>query len=59
MTLELEYMPKQIEFYGSYFVIIYKKNTQRRWSTVSSTVNYTSYIDVLNKEGKPISRIDM
>ena len=27
VTLELEYMPKHIEFYGSFFVIIYKKNT--------------------------------
>eukprot|EP00347_Sterkiella_histriomuscorum_P017818 403347867 len=58
-TLELEYMPKQIEFYGDFFAIIYKENTQSRQSTVSSTIKYTSFIDIVEKSGKPVSRIDL
>ena len=43
-TLELEYPSKQVEFFGDFFVITYKSSVP--------------YIDIFEKTGKPINRVD-
>ncbi|CDW75572.1 UNKNOWN [Stylonychia lemnae] len=59
-TLELEYQPKSVEFYGDFFIIIYK-NHQVIGPNKQSTYEYThrSFIDIVEKSGKPISRVDL
>lgn len=63
-TLELEFRPKQIEFFGDYFLIIYKRfkkedtpGHERKPSNL--TTNYVPFIDIVEKSGRPISRIDI
>lgn len=52
VTLELEFQPKSIEFFSDYFLIIYK-------SKGGSFAPKVPYIDIFEKTGRPLNRIDL
>ncbi len=56
-ALELEFFPKQVEFFGDYFLTIYRNFNNNEAHTFCS--NVVPYVDIFEKNGKPLSRIDV
>jgi len=48
-TLDLEFKPRKVEYYGDVFLIYYKSQGDEP----------VPYVDVFDKAGKPLSRVDL
>jgi hypothetical protein len=60
VSLQLEMRPKSVEFYGNYFLIVYRKPlTVEEKSIKPKYPEACTFIDMVEKSGEPVNRIDI
>ena len=64
-SLDLEFAPKQIEFFGDYFIVLYHRFSEEQTNVETEEFDYIPeqrvcpFIDVFERTGKPLKRVDI